>query len=98
MNTKTKGAAQLSDPAEEMRLQVVELELRARYWKAQHDIRYYTLEAEKVQPEYDKWLADQKVKNEEAQKAFEEQLKKMQDQGADVAVDGQILEPETKVE
>jgi len=84
--SNTKGVAKLPDAQEQMRLQVVELELRARYWKAQWEVRYYTLEAEKVQPEYDKWMA-----------RFEEQINSMKEKGASVLVDGQPLDLQADV-
>lgn len=46
----------LTPEQEAMRLQVVDLELKARYWKAQYDIRHYTLESEKLQPDYDAFI------------------------------------------
>lgn len=98
MNKRTNGVASLPDAAEEMRMQVVELELRARYWKAQYEVRHYTLEAEKVQPEYDLWLEGQKTKNEEAQKRFEESLKELQEKGADINVDGSPISLTSKTE
>lgn len=91
-NNKPKGTAKLSDEAEQNRLQVVEVELRARFWKAQYEVRYYTIEAEKIQPEYDEWLKAQQIKNEKMQKDFEEQLKKLQENGAAIQVDGQPIE------
>lgn len=90
---KKNGAAQLPDAAERMRLEVVELELRARYWKAQYEIREYTLKSEEIQPKYDEWMAAQKVKNEEAQARFEESLKELQKNGANIQVDGQPTKP-----
>jgi len=74
MNKKTNGVNTLSQDQENMRMQVVDLELKARYWKAQYEIRQFTLEAEKIQPEYDIYLADQKAKSDEMMKKFEEQL------------------------
>lgn len=39
-----------------MRMQVVDLELKARFWKAQYEIRHYTLESERLGPQYDAFL------------------------------------------
>jgi len=79
MNKKVNGNANiLNEDQERMRAEVVDLELKARYWKAQHDIRFYTLAAEKIQPEYDAYLEEQKKKREEMEKAFLEQLQKIQ--------------------
>jgi hypothetical protein len=55
---------------DKMRDQVQEIELRARYWKAQYELRYFTLEAEKIQPEYEAYL----IKTEESIKKANEEL------------------------
>lgn len=68
----------LNDKMEKMRAEVVELELRARYWKAQYEVRHFTLEAEKIQPAYNEYLEAQRVKNEELQKAYEEKMKELE--------------------
>lgn len=57
--------------------QVRELELKARFWKAQWEIRHYTLEAENLQVPYDEYVAAQREKNEKAQKEFQEMLDKI---------------------
>lgn len=69
----------LSDQQEQMRLAVVELELKARYWKAMYDIRHYTLEAEKLQSDYDTHVEIQRKKEEELRQQMQEQLKKLQE-------------------
>lgn len=66
--------SKLTDEQEKMRMQVVDLELKARYWKAQFEIRHFTLEAEKIQPLYEEYLAAEKAKQEEMMKKFQEQL------------------------
>ena len=58
-----------------MRLQVIDLELKARYWKSQYDIRYYTLEAEKLQPDYAIFLEATAKANQEAYEKLMEQMK-----------------------
>jgi len=60
-----------------MRLQVVDLELKARYWKAQHDIRYFTLAAESLQEEYEKYLQEQEVKRNEAMENLQKELERL---------------------
>lgn len=67
----------LTEDQEQMRLQVVDLELKARYWEAQWKIRYFTLESEKLQSEYDEFVVRQKQQQEEALKRFQEQIEKM---------------------
>jgi hypothetical protein len=69
---------------EDQRMKVQEIEMKARFWKAQYDIRYYTLQAEILQPEYDKYITAQKLKNKQAELEFEEMLKSMKLQGAEV--------------
>lgn len=39
-----------------MREQVIELELQARYWKAQWETKFYTLEDSKVKDEYNDFI------------------------------------------
>lgn len=53
------------------------LELKARFWKAQWEIRHYTLEAEKLQVPYDEYVAQQREKNEKAMKEYQEMLTKI---------------------
>ena len=91
MNKKTNGVNSLTPDQENMRMQVVDLELKARYWKAQFEIRHFTLEAEKIQPDYDLYLEDQKAKQEEMMKKFQEQLAVVNEnaeQGAVEVTDG----------
>lgn len=59
------------------REQVEELEIKARFWEAQWRIRHYTLEAEKLQPEYNKFLEAEQKKTDEAMKRFQEQIEAM---------------------
>lgn len=70
------GLAELEEQMEQSRLQVVDLELKARYWKAQYEIRHYTLLGEGLQDEYDKFIESQKVKNEELRQKMIEQIEK----------------------
>lgn len=78
MNKKVPGAQSiLTDQQEEQRKEIVDLELKARYWKAQFEIRYYTLEAEKVQPEYEKYLEAQRKLQQEQMEKFQEEIAKM---------------------
>lgn len=59
--------------------QVEDLELKARYWKAQLEIRQFTLEAEKLQPDYDLYMEEQRKKNEELRAKYEEAMKELQE-------------------
>lgn len=53
------------------------LELKARFWKAQFEIRHYTLQAENLQKPYDEYVAIQREKNEKAMKEYQEMLAKI---------------------
>jgi predicted nucleic acid-binding Zn-ribbon protein len=78
MKQKTNGAvSKMTEEQEMMRLQVVDLELKARYWKAQHDIRYFTLAAESLQEEYEKYLQEQEVKRNEAMENLQKELERL---------------------
>lgn len=62
-----------------MKQELEELETKARFWKAEYEIRYYTLQADQLQPEYDKWLAKQQEIREQLQKdLLEQQAKNIQ--------------------
>lgn len=65
----------LNPEQEAMRLQVVDVELKARYWEAMHKVRYFTLEADKLRAEYDAHLTEEREKN---MKALEELQKEME--------------------
>lgn len=66
-----------------MRDQVMEVELQARYWKAQWEAKYYTLEDAKIKPEYDEYF----LKVKEASAAAVEQLKELiENEPTDLAV------------
>lgn len=56
------------------------LELKARFWKAQWEIRHYTLAAETLQKDYDDYVAAQRIKNEEALKQYQEMLNKISEE------------------
>lgn len=83
MNKKNNGVNRLSEAQENMRMEIVELELKARYWKAQYDIRNYTLMAEAIQPEYDKYLEAQRIKNEELRQEYEKEMEKVKQEMID---------------
>lgn len=59
-----------------MKADLQELELKARYWKAEFEVRYYTLEAEKIQPAYNEYLEAEMAKREQMRKEFLEQHQK----------------------
>ena len=86
----------LTPSQEQMRSEVVDLELKARYWKAQYDIRHYTLQAEEIQAPYNAYLEEQRKLNEELQKKYQESIDKMNE--AVIKVEGDIAEGSLKVE
>lgn len=73
---KENGVNKLTNEQESMRMQVVEMEMKARYWKAQFDIKYYTLESNKLEETYMKFVEEQRVKEQEAFERFKQQLEK----------------------
>lgn len=82
--------AQKRREAKMMKDQVDDLEMKARYWKAQFDIRHYTLEAEKLQPEYEIYMEEQRKKNEELQAKWEAHQKELEAQGAKLEEESEI--------
>lgn len=80
-NGKKEGLVKRSKEQEEMRSQVSDLEMKARYWKAQYDIRHYTLESEKLQPEYNTWLEDSKKAQEQAMATLMAEIEKAKENG-----------------
>lgn len=94
MKKPTNGVVNiLNEQQERMRQQVVDLELKARYWKATYEIKNYTLLCEEIEPKYAEWTDLQAKKNEEAMKAFQERAKEVQD----LASNGQIEEKQATV-
>lgn len=85
----------LNKEQEQQRLQIVDLELKARYWEAQWKIRFYTLEAEKLQPEYDTYILEQQEKQKEMIKRFQEQIEEMNKKAQEEAaakIEGKVVE------
>lgn len=64
----------LPDELEQMRLTVVELELKARYWKAQADIRQETLRYDALEDEYNTYIAKRQKSIEELQNLMKEEM------------------------
>jgi hypothetical protein len=89
MNKLTPEQLQAKMHREQLKKQeqdIEELELKARYWEAQWKIRHFTLESEKLQPEYDRFIAEQRVQQEEAIKRFQEEIEKANKATADQKV------------
>lgn len=53
---KQNGVAQLDEQTEAMRMQVVQLELRARYWKANFEIKHYMLADRDLKEPYEEYM------------------------------------------
>lgn len=83
---------QQKDEDNRMKAQVDALEMKARYWKAQYEIRYYTLEAEAIQESYNEYLQKMEEARQEAEKRFEESLKELKEKGAEVKVEEGVVE------
>lgn len=72
-----------SPQTKEYKNEIVDLELKARYWEAQFKIRDFSLKCEVIQPEYEAFLERDKKRQEEFQKQFEEYIQKLKEQGGD---------------
>lgn len=72
--TKVNGVQNVLNPmTEQMRTEVVERELRARFAKANYEIMYYSLESDKIQADYQEYV---KRKQEEID-AAQAEIKKL---------------------
>lgn len=92
MSTKNTRLATNVDTKqmEEMRAQVVEQELSARSWKAYYEKMYYSLEAEKIEPEYVEYKKRMEIKLAEQKKQFEDFMKTMQENQANLNGDNPL--------
>ena len=92
---KTNGVANLDEQTEKMRLQVVQLELRARYWKANYEIKQYMLSDKELKADYEAYL--QEILEEE-KKAMDD-LKKQMETNVQKGITAEpVLEGETENE
>lgn len=85
-STKGTRAAQeqlLNEMQQEMRSQVLDLELKARYWKAQYELRYFTLKANEVEPEYSAYIKKQAEENAKLQEEYIKQMEANKEAGID---------------
>lgn len=85
-STKSTRAAQeqlLNEMQQEMRSQVLDLELKARYWKAQYELRHYTLKANEVEPEYSAYIKKQAEDNTKLQEEYVKQMEANKEAGID---------------
>lgn len=80
MNKKNGNVDILDNQQQRMRETVVDLELKARYWKAQYEIKQYTLLGRDVEEDYNTYVKAEQEKAEKAQAEFMEQLEKMKGQ------------------
>jgi hypothetical protein len=92
MNKQQKnGTNQLDAQMEQMRMQVVQLELRARYWKAQYDIKQYMLADRDLKEDYEAYMTE----------LVAEETKKLEDLKQHIAENedkGLAIEPVTQEE
>lgn len=64
----------LTDAQHRMRAQVVDLELKARYWEAEYKIKHFTLECNKMNDAYAAHVEAEQKKADEAYKRFMKQV------------------------
>jgi hypothetical protein len=76
---KVNGVTQLDDKMENMRLTVIDLELKARFWRAQAEIKRYTLEHAELEPKYQEYIKAEQDKADALKKEYDENLKKLQE-------------------
>jgi len=69
------GVNKLGDELESLRMDVVSMELRARYWKASYEMRHYMLETNKIDPIYQEQLAAQIEKNKKDMEEYQRKMK-----------------------
>lgn len=98
---RSTGANKQNNAQEEMRMRVVDMELRARFWKAQYEIRKYTLETNAMEEEYNAYMQDQLAREKEQLEKLQEQIKINNEQGvatqlepAEHELEGQVLTEE----
>lgn len=80
MNTKNQVKNQnraINKQDNDMRATVLDMELKARYWKAQYEIKHYSIEAEALEEKYLEVVKIQNDKYEQEQKRKMEQLQKI---------------------
>lgn len=72
-NNKNKQKQMSPAQYQEMiRNQVLEIELRARYAKANHDLMFYAIEGEKLLDPYKEFQKREETRKEEAKKQYED--------------------------
>jgi hypothetical protein len=76
MNKQTNGVSKLNDDMEQFRMTVVEMELQARYTKAQWEYRHYAIETDKLKVAFNELVEKEKKAREEAEKRFQEIMAK----------------------
>jgi hypothetical protein len=80
---------------ENMRMQVRDLELKARYWEAQWKIKYYSLEDDKISADYNEYVKKEMEAREKMMKDFQEQIDKMNaDPNVELTKDGKPVTTE----
>lgn len=84
MADKKNGVNTLPEPLEQLRMQVVELELKARFWKANFEIRQYSLGFDSLTEKYSEFVAKQQQIDEAARAQFADKVKELQELGATV--------------
>lgn len=95
---KPNGVNQLNPNQEAMRMTVVDLELKARYWEAMWKIRFYTLESEELNERYEAHTEMLRKTQEEAFAKLQADLAKAKEQvGEQIDIPSDLL-PETEAQ
>ena len=62
---------------ESKRQTVLELELNARYWKAEYEIKHYTLLSEEIKPKYEAYVEAEREKMIKLRAEYEAEMTKV---------------------
>lgn len=81
----TNGIMNVDTPqVKQMRAQVVEQELSARSWKAYYEKMYFSMEAEKLEPEYAKYKTRMEERLKKEKEEYEKFMKNLQESMKDI--------------
>lgn len=83
---------------EQKRLQVVDSELNARYWKSQYEVMHYSILYEEILPKYEEHLKRMKELEEKKFAEFQKAMEEMKAKGAEVeGMDEEVTDQEAPV-
>jgi hypothetical protein len=81
MKKNNNGINQFTPEQEEIRMRVVDAELKARYWKAQYEVKMYTIQADKMDQEYQDIVERQRKADLELREMWKKQMEENLKQG-----------------